>query len=251
MLSDTAFILRTVKYKESDKILTLFTRDHGKVSALARGARKSTKRFGGALEPFAVFEVILSSSGRGCGSMYNLGEATVLQSNDALGTNLERLGVAAFLLELLREVAPEHDSSVSLFDLSTEALGLLSGDTAAKPRNVLLAVGMRILAQSGLAMSGSQCNACGTTVPPHKSVYFDALRGGVVCTPCGGGPILLNAATAGALVDLQQHPIEEAAHFKISNDILTELESIFETFINVQLEKTLKTPTFMGQIKGR
>lgn len=220
----------------------------GKISALARGARKSSKRFGGALEPFAVFEATFARSRHGVGSMFTISEASVLESNDSLGSNLEKLGVAGFLLELLREVAPEHDSSEALFDLGRGALHLLSTDATANPRNVLFSAGLRILAQSGLAMGVTRCTACGTAVPPNKSVFFDALRGGVVCTPCGGGPILLSAEAAGALRFFQQHTVLESASRDIDASVRTEMQSVFETFINVHLEKYLKTPLFMEQV---
>lgn len=219
----------------------------GRFSAIAKGARKSTKRFGGALEPFALFEATLSSSRRGS-SLYTLTEASLQKSHDGLSQNLTHLGVAAFLIELLREIAPEHDSSSSLFDVCQESLGILDTDAHICAKALMLGAGMRILAQSGFGISVQTCNACGTKVPPHKSVFFDALRGGVVCTPCGGGPILLDSKAITDLIFLSTHPISDCAHTKLSSASLNQLESVFETFINVHLEKKLKTPSFMDQV---
>ncbi|MBN2526518.1 MAG: DNA repair protein RecO [Deltaproteobacteria bacterium] len=251
MILETAFILRAVNYGESDRIYTLYTQGHGKLSAIAKAARKSTKRFGGALQPFAVFEVALTPSRRGSSNMYTIGEATMVAANDGLSKNLSRLGIAAFLLELLREVAPEHESSAPLFDVGKEALALLSDTCQLHERNLLLSAGMRILAQSGLAMSVGRCNACGRPVPPGKPIYFDALRGGVVCTPCGGGPILLDAQCAAAFRFLATHPIAESAALSIDPPVLDAMESAFIAFIHMHLEKQLKTPGFMSQISAR
>jgi DNA repair protein RecO (recombination protein O) len=248
VLTDTAFILRSVNYRESDRILTLYTREHGKLSAIARAARKSSKRFGGALLPFAVFDVSLTPSRKGSGEMFTISQASLQRANDGLGKDLTRLGVAGFLLELIREAAPEHESSEPLFRLGDEALTLLSDEPMLNPRGLMLAAGMRILAQCGLAMSVGRCNACGREVPGGKSVYFDTLRGGVVCTPCGGGPILLDAETATAFAFLEQHPVLDGARHSISPETLAHMESVFTGFIQMHLEKELKTPAYLHQI---
>ncbi|MBN2714945.1 MAG: DNA repair protein RecO [Deltaproteobacteria bacterium] len=248
---DTALILRSVNYRESDRIFTLYTRELGKISAIAKGARKSSKRFGGALQPFAVFETTLNQSRRGSSHMHVLSDAALICDNAGLGKDLLRLGVAGFLMELIREAAPEHEPSATLFDLAVSALKLLSDDLALSPGNLAIAAGLRILAQCGLAMSVTHCTACGTAVPAGKSVYFDALRGGVVCTPCGGGPILLDATAAAAFVYLSTHPIEDGAHCKIDTDTLRKMESTFDTYIHMQLEKQLKTFTYMMQVSGK
>ena len=245
---DTAFILRSVNYKESDRIFTLYTREMGKISAIAKGARKSAKRFGGALQPFALFETTLNRSRRGSSDMYLVSDATLIRDNGGLATDLTRLGVAGFLMELIREAAPEHESNASLFDLGADALQLLSDDSSLFPRSLMLSAGLRILAKSGLAMSVSRCNACGTGVPRGKSAYFDALRGGVVCTPCGGGPLLLDAETVQAFIYLTINPIEAGAHCQIEGRVLKKMEAAFDAYIHVQLEKQLKTPGFITQV---
>ena len=248
MPTDTAIILRSVNYKESDRIYTLYTRDQGKISAIARSARKSAKRFGGALLPYAVFEAVLNPSRRGNGNMLVISEASLIYANEGLGTNLATLGVAGFLLELLREAAPEHESSASLFDLTVQALRMLSDNLCLTPRVLLLSAGMRILAQSGLAMSVGRCNACGKKVPSGRSVYFDAQRGGVVCTACGGGPILLPSKVVDGLVFLEQHSMEEVASLEVDADILQQMLSAFEIFVQMHLEKQLRTPGYLDQL---
>ena len=251
MSIETAFILRAVNYKESDRILTLYTRSKGKISAIAKGARKSTKRFGGALQPFTVFETTITKTRRGSGNMFVVSDAALIHDNNGLSRDLTRLGVAGFLMELIREAAPEHEASEPLFDLGVTALRILSDDHACLPRHLALAAGMRILAQCGLAMSVGHCTACGRDVPPGKSVYFDALRGGVVCTPCGGGPLLLDGDAAAALLYLAQHPVESAAQYPIAAPVLEELESAFDTYVHVHLEKQLKTSLYLMQLAGK
>ena len=100
-----AFLLRSVDYGESDRVLTLLSEERGKIAAIARGARSSRKRFGGALEPFALLEVSLA---RGRGSLPRLAEASLLRAYAGLSRSLGRVGAAGFALELSGEVLPEH-----------------------------------------------------------------------------------------------------------------------------------------------
>ena len=85
--SDRAFLLRSVNFKESDKIVTLFLERMGKISAMAKGARKSWRRFGGALEPFSLFEVTVV---QGKGNLWRLDEATLISPHSDLASDLSQ-----------------------------------------------------------------------------------------------------------------------------------------------------------------
>ena len=248
MTPTPAFILRSVNYRESDRILTLLTRDLGKVSAIAKAARKSRKRFGGALEPFTRFEAVLGR-GRGGGRLYSLREAHLLDSHAALARDLQRLGVAAHLLEVVREVVPEEEPNFRMFDIVQATLGLLAGGVSC-PRSLGIAAIQRVLATSGFAVSVGSCNACGAPVPPGRSVLFDPLRGGVVCTPCGGGPLRISGRAAAAFAELGATSLEAASEKKLDAGEWSRIEYALDAFVQQHLEKELKTTAFRRQVAG-
>ncbi len=225
----------------------LFSKDLGKISAVAKGARKSRKRFGGALDPFTLIEVSLAK-GRGSSHMYRLAEATQIDSHHGLASNLERLGSAAFILELVRELTPEHEPDPRIFDLICETFALLSSDTQFNTHCLTICAVLRILALGGLAVAASRCNACGSQVPERRRVLFDARRGGIICTPCGGGPITLSAGSAALLALLEKSTLHESVAIEIEKDHLHEIETALDIFVEHQLEKPLRTSSFRHQV---
>jgi DNA repair protein RecO (recombination protein O) len=242
-----AFVLRAVDLRESDRLLTLLTRDLGKVSAVARGVRASRKRFGGALEPFALVEVVLGR-GRGREGLFSLSEASLIEAHAGLASDLERLGAAALVIELAREVIPDHEPDARLFDVVAEALGLLSRASGIATRALAISAALRVLACAGLALSASRCNACGRPVPPGRKAHFDPRRGGIVCTPCGAGPILLTADAVGALAVLESETLAESAVAPIPAPVLLEIEAALGSFLEQHLSRPLRADQFRRQV---
>lgn len=236
--STRAFVLRTVNYGESDRILTLLTERYGKLSAHARGARKSWRRFGGALEPFSLFEVHLTQRRQG---LWSLGEATLLQANSGIAGDLNRLAAASFFLELTREISPEHDPQAALFCLLETALGLAENATRSALKKLVIAFQLRCLEMAGLGITADSCNACGRPVPPGRKVLFHPARGGVVCTSCGGGPIVLSKEAQSAMVELGRRTINDAVNLELAMPTLDELETAVSSFVDLHVDSPLKS----------
>jgi len=244
-----AFILRSVDYRDSDRILTLLSRDLGKIGAIAKGARSSRRRFGGALEPFAVLEVTLTP-GRGREGLFVIDEASVLADNRGLSGDLERLGAAAFMTELVRELLPDGQPDARMFDLLAECLSLLVLEGAPVPPLTICAQ-LRALTLAGFAVSTGACNACGKPLPGGRRAFFDPRRGGVICTGCGGGPILLEAPAADALALLACVALADAVRVDLPADVLDDIERALDTFIEEHLGRRLKSNAFRGQLPPR
>ena len=243
-----AFILRTVDYRDSDRILTLLTRDLGKISAIARWARSSRKRFGGALEPFALLEVSLGR-GRGHDKMLLLNEALLVDSHPGLATDLGRIGSAALVTELVRELTPENDPDPRMFDLLREFMSLMSSTKTVSVKALALCAVLRVLAFCGVAVGIGRCTACGTPVPQGKKAYFDPLRGGIVCTPCGGGPILLCAGAATALTFIEKRDLVAISTMTFDDTVFEEVCSAINKFVEQQLDHPLRSSFFLDQVK--
>ncbi len=243
-----AFILRTVDYRDSDRILTLLTRDLGKISAIARWARSSRKRFGGALEPFSLLEVSLSA-GRGHDKMFLLTEALLVDSHPGLATDLDRIGSAALVTELVRELTPENDPDPRMFDFLREFMSLVSAPKTVSVKGLALCAVLRVLAFCGVAVGIGRCTACGTPVPQDKKAYFDPRRGGIVCTPCGGGPILLCAGAATALTLMEKRDLDTISTMTFDDTVFNEIYSAINQFTERQLDHPLRSSFFLDQVK--
>lgn len=183
-----AVVLRSTPYRESDVVVSLFTERLGKVSALARAARKSRKRFGGSLEPLHGLHVRLSE--RASAEMMTLEDATIVKARVNLLDDLDGMDAAGTLLRWVREAAPARVSEPALWREIVGGLDAL--DSRAAPTRVVLArSGLRMLGALGWALELDACVACGKPCPAGRTAQVNPRRGGIVCQQCGGGRVSL------------------------------------------------------------
>lgn len=179
---DHAVVLRTHKLGEADRIITLLSRTHGKLRAVAHGVRRTSSKFGARLEPFSHVDVQLAT-GR------NLDVVVQVASVDAFGqpmaADFARWTSGQVMVETAdRLVAEEREPALQHYHLLLGALRVLNQGTSDGPRPasmVLDAYLVRALAVAGWAASFTDCARCGV-VGPHTA--FSPAAGGVVCPRC-------------------------------------------------------------------
>lgn len=189
-----ALVLRRVEFGESDLVLTLFTEALGRVSALARGARKSQRRYGGALEPFFTLSVRLEErAGR---ELLTLTEASLTRPRTALLGELSRLSAAGRATNWLRQAAPPRTPEPQVWQLMERLLDRLADPRATpNPERELAETGLSLLSAFGWGLDLERCVSCGKVCPEQVRAGVDVSRGGVVCRDCGGGRVQLGSAT--------------------------------------------------------
>lgn len=186
---DTAVVLRTYKLGESDRIVVLMTRQHGKIRAVAKGVRKTRSRFGSRVEPMSHVRVLLVR-GR------QLDIVSQAESVEPLGPMLSSLdrasqGIAA--LEAVEQLALEHEPNERLY---TMAVGVLR-TIAERPSPLTIpAFYWKLLAAEGLEPQLDVCVRCGAAEPGVQLVAIDVREGGVVCRGCRSGIAVSAAALA-------------------------------------------------------
>ncbi len=175
---DEAIVLRTHKLGEADRIITLLTRHHGRVRAVARGVRKTSSRWGSRLEPFPHVDLQLAE-GR---SLDNITQAeTITPFSGGMGLHYDRYTSGTVMLETAdRLVAEEKQPSLQQFLLLVGGLrAMVAGDHT--PSAVLDSYLLRSLAVAGYAPSFDHCARCGLE-GPHR--WFSPASGGVLCATC-------------------------------------------------------------------
>ncbi len=185
-IDSAALLVRSVPYGEADVIVTFFTKDSGKLSAIVRGARRSTKRFGGALEPIHELVVSLEDKGR---ELCVLKEARIQRPRTGIATSLEAMEAAGQALRWVRHLCPARTPEPAAWSSLEELLDTLdtSGErSASEARRHLAIFGVRLLTDMGYALELDRCIRCGRPCPEGRSAFLDAGRGGIVCTSCGG-----------------------------------------------------------------
>lgn len=190
---ERAIILRRTPYGEADLIVTFFGRDAGRVSGIAKHARKSVRRFGGALEPGSFVDLAYKERR---GQLVWIDEAKVLRGVTGAMKSLDRLNAMARTLELAIAFLQEHQTSPEKFDLLELRLSEISSG-AVSPADEL-AFQIEWLKFSGFGPQLASCIRCGRTVEgeTHWSLDFD--RGGLLCPGCGRGVVRRLPLTKGA-----------------------------------------------------
>lgn len=197
-----ALLLRATPLRDADLVVTLYTEAQGAVSAVARGARKSRRRFQG-LEPMHVLHATLElSRGRALGT---LTEVILQRPRIGLTGNLAAMNAAGRALRWLRRTAPERTGEPDMWALINGLLDDL--DRGGRDADARLAeAGLQMLVVSGWGLELGSCVRCGKVAPPRARTFIDVRAGGVVCRTCGGhGPEIgskvrasIEAAAAGA-----------------------------------------------------
>jgi DNA repair protein RecO (recombination protein O) len=190
-------VLRAVAYGESDVIVTLLTESHGKLGVLVRGGRKSSKRVGGALEPFHSIAVSIDDQGRELGT---LREARLVTLRQRLVGDLDALDAGGRALRWVRQLFPARTPEPAGWATLNGLLDALERGEA--PRPLLAGAALRLLADVGYALDFERCVKCGKPCPEGKPAYVDAARGGLVCRACGGSARTIGAKTRAIAIAL-------------------------------------------------
>jgi len=175
---DQAIVLRTQKLGEADRIITLFTREHGRIKAVAKGVRRTKSRWGARLEPASHVDLQLYY-GR---SLDTVTQAVSIENfGDVLSLDYQRWTVASAILEAAeRFTSQEHEPALQQYLLVVGSLKALAHETY-DASLILDAYLLRSLAVAGYAPSLMNCSRCDAP-GPHK--YFSLVGGGSVCNTC-------------------------------------------------------------------
>ena len=173
-----AVVLRARDLGEHDRLVSLYSRDLGRLTAVARGARRLRSRFGGALELFTWGEAVgFEREGR---DLLRLDHFDIHRSFRRLREDLERLGHGARVIEAIFRLTAERDPQPAAFALLIRALRALEGE---RPARVQLAFALRFLDLTGHRPRLDRCAGCGRAVGT-EGIAFDAGEGGVRCAAC-------------------------------------------------------------------
>jgi DNA repair protein RecO (recombination protein O) len=193
-ISTPAILLRAINYGEADRVVTLLGRTTGRVSALARGARKSQKRFGGGLGLCSVGDAALRE--RSGAELLTLERFDLRESYGSFSADLACMAHAAYVAELVSKLCAPRQAEVDVYDWLHAFLATLDRAGASAERLRVFELGL--LRRLGFAPMVASCAACGGARFPagvssiaEVAFRWDPARGGAICGACGqrGRPI--------------------------------------------------------------
>ena len=244
--STPAVVLRVRDYAESDRIVTLLTRDFGKLSGIAKGAKASRRRFERKLEPFT--QAMLYFQRRPQGQLVFITRAERMDGAQAEFDELGKIALGSYMLELTDALTREEAEAVAAYEVLVSGLEVLGCGT---PTMALRqAFEMKILQAAGFGLEFDCCRLCSKPGEPEGgAVYFVPSRGGIVCLQCRGqaleSAVRMDAPSAAALARLGLAPMAESASLPQGrgNSMLA-----ISRFLATVLDRKLRSLDFLNSI---
>ncbi len=242
-----AIVIRIIEFSESSCVVTLFTRDFGKITSLAKGARRPKGPFESAIDLLALVRIVFLRKSEDVLDL--LTEAKLERRFRAAARDLARLYGGYYVAELLLELTDEGDPHPELFDAAVAALRGL--DDSAHVPTTLLRFELAALAILGHRPTLDDCATCGERVPELPRVPFGLLSGGVLCAKCREGKRLVITLSNAARRTLQQELQDErstALPEEIERTIRGELRGLLNQYMSHLIGHRPKMQAFFGML---
>lgn len=240
-----AIVLSHLEYGEADRILTLFTREKGRISVIARGVRKIRSRKAGHLEPFTLVNLMLAR-GR---NLDIVTQAETVNAYLGIKDDLSRLAVGTYIIELLERFTYEEGQNLDIFRLLVNTLSRL--ESLSNTETVVHYYEMRLLDLLGFRPQLFNCVGCSEEIKAEDQ-FFSPLAGGVYCPHCGAGqrdawPISEDILRY--LRHFQRSNWKQLNQLVIPADIEPGLADLITGYLTYLLERKLNTPEFIREVR--
>lgn len=245
-----ALVLRSVDFGESDRVVHLLVPDSGRLPAMAKGARRSVRRFGGNLDLFNHLRI--SVDRRRSGAMARLEQATLIRPFTALRGDTARFALGCYLLELIGRLAPEGGARSDMRRLFAFALAALDAIGRRRPdARLRTLLELRALDVLGLRPELSRCVRCGRVPAGSVRLGFHVSDGGPVCGACGVRSEDLLPVHPGTLRALEQGLRFDLAHLDrlvLSPHTLAEARELLHRFQRFHVGMELRSELFLERV---
>lgn len=238
-----AVILKRMDLGEADRIVTFFTRDSGKIRAVAKGVRRPTSRSAGHLEPFTLSDVLFAA-GR---ELDVVSQADTVESFRGVREDLVLTTHAYYLAEVVDLLTEDRLENQAVFDALL--LGLHDLTTSPDARLVLVLFHLRLLDALGYRPELRECVVCRAAIVPADNRFSPSLGGAVcpTCSPREASARVISTAALKLLRHLQgtdgQQPVTVPPH------ISRESEALLRDYAERLIERRLRTPALIARVQ--
>jgi DNA repair protein RecO (recombination protein O) len=231
-----AIVLRSYPLREADLLVTFFTRVEGKVRGVARSAKKSKRRFGGALEPLTYVRAFYDVRERQ--ELARLDSCEVLESPMASEVSYARAVALGHIAELLDELLPDHEANDAIFRLTLSVLHVLTGQEVWMPITYFELWLTRLV---GFLPELTECTVCGRSLNDSRA-YFHALADGLMCPDDKRlASSEISVASRALAAQMFRAPVESFAEIPWPKSQAADLRKFLMQILQRQLEKKLVT----------
>ena len=253
LFKTNAIVTRSTNYGESDKIVTFLTRDFGKIKGIAKGARRSKKRFQNALGLFSHIRLIFFDR-EGVG-LVRVESGDILHAFPKIRENLTKIYFGNYFLELVNEMAGEREVNPEVFDLLLSFLLNLERGEAQEERLRMFEI--RMLSLFGYRPNLNRCDFCKKDWEDLRNAptfFFSPEKGAMVCESCSkllNHPLPLSLGTARLIEQISQIDLTKLHRLKFTPQAFSESQALLQRFITYQLGKELKSLKALKDLRRR
>jgi DNA repair protein RecO (recombination protein O) len=239
-----AVVLRHMEMGEADRLLTVFSREQGKLRCIAKGVRKIRSRKAGHLQPFSMVKLMLAR-GR---DLWIITQAELIDAFQPLQADLTLVGYASYVIELVDRFTFDEDANPSLYRLMTQTLKRLT--EAEHPEMVLRYYDIRLLDLMGFRPQLFHCISCEKEIVAEDQ-YFSASLGGVLCPHCGyerSHARGISLVTLKYMRHFQRSAFQAAMQAPYRAGVLREMDDVLNDYLQYVLERRLNSPVFIRKV---
>lgn len=244
----TGFVLRTLSYSESDLIVTFYSHDFGKFKGIAKGAKRSKKRFANVFEPFSLTDIIFTRKNRDMLAFIEACE--IVDHYHAVRQDMEKTLIASYFIDLMDHFSPEGKKNEKMFELLQVFLDMLGREKSSD--SIVRFFEMRLLKLAGFEPALERCIVCKTPVTNGSSYYFHAHEGGIKCSACAKPQRYEETVSAGAVRALllgKDMDIDKIKLFTLTDSLARESRGILVGFIHHVLGREVKSLKVLEQVR--
>ncbi len=238
----SSVVVRQRDLGEADRVLVLYTRERGKLAAVAKGIRRPRSKLAGSLQLFSHASIQLAA-GR---SLEVVTQARARDTFYELRTDMVRFAHASYAAELLDALTDQGMVDTVLFDLLLSTLAAL--DSGGDASTVIRGFEVKLLTRLGYGPELDECVSCGAEVE-GRGQRFSVTQGGVLCAKCGplGSGAHLSPAGLQALRELRHMDATAVSGKRLSASAREELARLMRAFVDSHLDRPLRSSAFLAQ----
>jgi DNA repair protein RecO (recombination protein O) len=236
-----AVVIRTMDYGEGNKIITLYTKERGKVSVMVRGAKKMKSRHSAITQIFTHGDYTYYKTGQ----MGNLNHGDIIESHHLLREDIHKTAYAAYIVELIDRVLLDQEGSSFLFEQL--AASLQAVEEGKDPQITTHLFEMKMLAFAGYSPVLDKCVSCGAP----EAQFISAELGGILCALCRNKDpqsVQISIKTLKLLRIFMQMDLRRLGSIEVSAETKSELKRVLRGFIDTHISTYWKSRNFLDQM---
>ncbi len=245
--ASAAIVLRARDYSEADRIVTLLTRDFGKLGGIAKGAKNSRRRFERKLEPFSHAMLYFRRRPHGPLVFVTRAEATAELRPFNIDDDLAKIALGSYMLELADAMTSEGAETEGAYRVLDEALGTISDAGASLA--LRQAFELKFLRWAGFGLEFARCRQCAAVSAEEAAAYFVVSRGGIACARCRPsvpeGAIRIEGASVVRLARLGEMDLAETSSTGAAG---ADAALAISRFLSSVLDRKLRSTAFLDSV---